>query len=290
MKKLFMAVIALMMTLSASAQFYIYFSDGTVAKVDSISMIAPSQGIGTFSVSETKQVTFSPGNLQYHPANDKWRFAEKQWDFVGDSNEGTVYEDGVKCNNALISPSYNGWIDLFGWGTGNNPTITSYDNSDYSTFVDWGVNPISNGGGESNLWRTLNYAELNYVFEDRLNALTLRGRAMVNGVRAYILLPDDWTAPKDITFIANQSNWTSNVYTDEDWSKMGSNGAVLFPYAGRRVGTGTEIDNPGIRGHYSSSTSNDQQSIGVFYFDEDLNLGYDYCYYGLSVRLVKDVE
>ena len=43
MKKMFMAVIALMMTLSASAQFYIYYSDGTVAKVDSISMIAPEE-------------------------------------------------------------------------------------------------------------------------------------------------------------------------------------------------------------------------------------------------------
>ena len=45
MKKLFMAVIALMMTISTSAQFYIYFSDGTVAKVDSISMIAPHESV-----------------------------------------------------------------------------------------------------------------------------------------------------------------------------------------------------------------------------------------------------
>ena len=44
MKKMFMAVIAFMMTISASAQFYIYYSDGTVAKVDSISMIAPNTG------------------------------------------------------------------------------------------------------------------------------------------------------------------------------------------------------------------------------------------------------
>ena len=35
-----MAVIALMMTISASAQFYIYCSDGNIIKVDSISMIA----------------------------------------------------------------------------------------------------------------------------------------------------------------------------------------------------------------------------------------------------------
>ena len=44
MKKLFMAVIALMMTISASAQFYIYCSDGNVIKVDSISMVAPEIG------------------------------------------------------------------------------------------------------------------------------------------------------------------------------------------------------------------------------------------------------
>ena len=44
MKKFFMAVIALMMTISASAQFYIYCSDGNVIKVDSISMIAPNTG------------------------------------------------------------------------------------------------------------------------------------------------------------------------------------------------------------------------------------------------------
>ena len=45
MKKMFMAVIALMMTISASAQFYIYCSDGNVIKVDSISMIAPSENV-----------------------------------------------------------------------------------------------------------------------------------------------------------------------------------------------------------------------------------------------------
>ena len=39
-----MAVIALMMTISVSAQFYIYRSDGNVIKVDSISMVSLAQG------------------------------------------------------------------------------------------------------------------------------------------------------------------------------------------------------------------------------------------------------
>lgn len=31
------------------------------------------------------QVYFSQGNLQYQASTNTWRFAENQWDFVGDS-------------------------------------------------------------------------------------------------------------------------------------------------------------------------------------------------------------
>jgi len=78
-----------------------------------------------FSVSATKTVTFSPGNLQYHPANNEWRFAPSQLDYIGE-------------DNANISATYKGWIDLLGWGTGNNPANNSTNNEDYPTFVDWG--------------------------------------------------------------------------------------------------------------------------------------------------------
>lgn len=54
MKKFFMAVIALMMTVSVSAQFYIYLNNGEVLKADSISMVEPSPSsnplIGTWVV------------------------------------------------------------------------------------------------------------------------------------------------------------------------------------------------------------------------------------------------
>jgi len=62
--------------------------------------------------------------LQYQASTDTWRFAEHQWDFVGDDTDGNVFENDVKCNNALTSDSYDGWIDLFGWGTGQKPTYT----------------------------------------------------------------------------------------------------------------------------------------------------------------------
>ncbi len=88
-----------------------------------------------FSVSATKTITFSSGNLQYHAANKAWRFAPTQLDYVGD-------------DNANIADDYNGWIDLFGWGTGGHPTNKSTNYKDFPAFVDWGVNKV--GANASN--------------------------------------------------------------------------------------------------------------------------------------------
>ncbi|MBP5724986.1 MAG: T9SS type A sorting domain-containing protein, partial [Bacteroidales bacterium] len=77
-----------------------------------------------FSVGKNKKVYFSQGNLQYQASTNTWRFAENQWNFVGKSkvtqyypnqpqDTGNVFVDGVRCENENISPTYNGWIDLF---------------------------------------------------------------------------------------------------------------------------------------------------------------------------------
>ena len=41
---------------------------------------------GEFSVSPTKKVRFSKGNLQYNTATETWNFAEKQYDIIGKDN------------------------------------------------------------------------------------------------------------------------------------------------------------------------------------------------------------
>lgn len=78
-----------------------------------------------FSVRANKMVRFSRGNLQYQASTGTWRFAENQYDTIG-------------ADNTNISATNTGWIDLFGWSTGNNPTNTSTNNGDYSIFTDWG--------------------------------------------------------------------------------------------------------------------------------------------------------
>ena len=132
------------------------------------------------------QVHFSMGNLQYQASTNTWRFADYQFEFVGDATQGLVYEGGTKCDNSLIAENYSGWIDLFGWGTSGindyspiaqyyQPWSTSWvgegyvHNTGYDPYgstttdlysnsgkADWGYNAISNGGNTQNSgWFTL---------------------------------------------------------------------------------------------------------------------------------------
>lgn len=169
----------------------------------------------SFSVNENgKKVVFSPGNLQYHPKNHLWRFAEKQIDYIGDANLN-------------LSPSYDGWVDLFAWGTGANPTSGTN-----GTFVDWGGNKI--GDDPASKWRTLSKDEWKYLLYERKNASFLLGVAQVDGVNGLILLPDDWECPKDIIFRSGfHSDFAEfQTYTLAQWSKIERVGAVFLPAAG----------------------------------------------------------
>lgn len=246
---------------------------------------------GLFSVSESQQVRFSQGNLQYQASTDTWRFAENQYDYVGDATQGNVFEDGVKCNNLLISDTYTGWIDLFGWGTGENPTLYSTDNSDYRTFIDWGMNAISNGGNQPNTWRTLTYSEWRYLINNRPNASAKKATGTVNGVHGLILLPDNWNTPESCVFNAHFSNWpddySSNSYTSTEWSIMEAAGAIFLPAAGLRGGIA--LDYLGIEGMYWSSSPWDDTWVTFLSFvgfSAIINSGY--YYWGLSVRLARN--
>ena len=243
-----------------------------------------------FSVSDSKQVYFSKGNLQYQASTGTWRFAEKQYDLIGD-------------DNANISESYTGWIDLFGWGTSGYNSIYPYSNDNYAyafegestdiagTNYDWGVyNKISNGGNQAGMWRTLTDNEWYYLRYDRTDADALYGTATVNGVNGCIFLPDNWTTPTGVTFKCGANDYSANTYSASDWSKMEANGAVFLPAAGSRDGTG--VDGVGSYGNYWSSSANDGGDADYLNFSSDYGVS-TYSYYrsyGQSVRLVRDAE
>ncbi len=118
-----------------------------------VKFIVDTPVVHTFTVNGKTgaNVIFSPGMLQYRPATNEWRFALRQFDRVGygtsrhlpegmtggttiNDNTTTVFYDSidyankddngnykviknVPCNNLLRSKTYQGWIDMFAWGT-----------------------------------------------------------------------------------------------------------------------------------------------------------------------------
>lgn len=264
---------------------------------------------GAFSVSGNQKVVFSRGNVQYaHLASttnstarpaQTWRFAKHQYDWVGgtvnvegvgagSTRQGTVVLDEYGSSNdyseneKIGKSGYNGWIDLFGWGTGNCPTETRVDNlfytgtlsyyNNHDGFHDWGNNSFVNSGkpGNTNWWSTLTKDEMAYLVDTRSSGSKVGfGTIVVNAnlsVHGLILLPDYWDY--DITF--HQANWPSslnwptgdnnNSFDLEGWKNMELHGAVFLPAAGYRGGTASR---PDYDGGYQ-----DRQNRGTYYLGD----------------------
>ena len=256
---------------------------------------------GKFTINaDGDQVYFSQGNLQYQASTDTWRFAENQYDIIGNANSN-------------ISPTYDGWIDLFGWGTsGNNhgancyqPWSTNTSNSKYYAYgnriynlydqtgkADWGYNPISNGGNSTNTWRTLTYPEWDYIFNIRTTTSgILYAKAQVNNINGIILLPDDWNI--NIYNLNNtndsQASYTGNIITASLWITFENAGAVFFPAAGLRNGNSVGSLSAGY--YWLASTySIDLDCARAMNFYSSGMYTNGYRHYGNSVRLVHDAE
>lgn len=239
----------------------------------------PKTFTNAFSVSENKRVYFSKGNLQYQASTKIWRFAEHQWDVVGEDNK-------------KISPRYKGWIDLFGWGTGDNPTNNSTHNNKYSSFTDWGNNYISNGRDKD--WRTLTYEEWLYVFDTRKTSGGIRyAKANVNGVDGVILLPDNWDNSTYELNNANEGNgsYNSNTISSIDWiNKFEDAGAIFLPIALIRPWSNIIRNKIGSVGAYWSSSFKDKDTAYGIYFNDNLAIGECSRCLGISVRLVCPAE
>ena len=225
----------------------------------------------TFSVSASKQVIFSSGNLQYQPSSQDWRFAPHQYDIIGNGNRN-------------ISSSYSGWIDLFGWGTGDNPTKSSTDASDYYSFDDWG--DVSTNGE----WRTLSKSEWYYIFNGRTGARNKVAFATVEGNAGVIILPDVWNAPAGLSLQTTGSHYASNTLSASEWSRHEEAGALFLPAAGRR--DGTNLFRTGVDGDYwSSSHHSDGRAYNVDFADGKITADDNSkTKQAFAVRLVHDIR
>jgi len=273
-------------TTNAKKAHYLFLNSVYVSPVDKylryfgypvrpVQVVAPDGAInGRFSVSATKKVYFSKGNLRY--ASGAWSFFDNQYDYYSSFNE-------------------NAW-DLFGWSTSATTygMSTSTDNSTYSgDFVDWGA---TMGTG----WFTLSSDQWTYLFNTRSASTvgeTENGRyakAKVNNVQGVILFPDTYTHPDGVTApvgvnAVDATGWNGNDYTAADWTKMESAGCVFLPAAGYR--NGSSMENPGTYAYYWSATPNSSDNPYYVRFNSDaLNpASWSYRNRGYSVRLVREV-
>ncbi len=265
---------------------------------------APQGAInGLFTVGEGQQVYFSQGNLQYRATTNTWRFANHQYDYIGSDNDAA-------------SPTYDGWIDIFAWGTsGYNHGAVCYQPwshndvpSDYYAYgdpgldlgdqdgrADWGYNPISNGGNVAHAWRTLTMEEWRCLlyFRDTPSGIHF-AKGKVNNVNGVLLIPDSWSTstyplnnPDDI-----YGSFNDNVISAAQWPVLEEAGVAFMPAAGGRsyysVGSVGEFGYYWTSSHYLSDYATD-----MFFEDSYLGPGYANShnsprFYGRTVRLVSE--
>ena len=281
-----------------------------------------------FSVSKTKKVYFSKGNLQHLPLHNNWRFAEHQYDILGADNL-KLFNYGQTYSLGSPWSQYNGWFDLFAYATSGfkylptNPELYSYENKEITTDIagtnnDWGEfltlkNALPTDGTSckkqgTGKWRTMTEDEWLYVIFDRKNRPFF---ATVNNVEGIFILPDYMQMPSDLSvtlkacyyYVDNsgmhiKGEFGDNIITLEDWTKLENAGAVFLPAAGRVYYTNTEEGwkyNPGEFAYWTSSIgeSNDDMYQPYFFYlfdNNEIAIWQNVSYSPHAVRLVQDVE
>lgn len=209
---------------------------------------------GIFSVSESRKVAFSKGNLKYDKSADKWGFYDQQYDFEKRYTGNSI---------SLFTWGYNESKSIIPDGTdGDNVSRTS---GDLLQSEDWGSLI-----GDGSTWRTLTKDEWDYLLKHHtykwIKVLNTEGAAIFpknfNGT-----IKDEYSSLKEL---------------DEA-------GVVFLPAAGYREGS-TLIENQSFGDYWTSTAKNGTES---YYACLLHSIGKVESYQrsrGLSVRLVTDIN
>lgn len=254
MKKPFLPVMALLLLVAGCQK------NENIHPIPNDSLIPVTPVSAVFSVSDSHQVRFSQGNLQY--INGTWRFAEHQTDCLPIFNENS-------CD-------LFGWsTDISNWGINSSKVYDDYEGE----FVEWGTNPdVVANLGEG--WRTLSDTEWEYLLKERkVNGRAGEGyswsAACINGHYGLIIYPDNY----------KRQAGTHTIIPDS---------CVFLPAVGSRIGEDLFYRDDEQGWYWSSSAYPSMIGIGMkFHSNPDSTTsaivnGWSR-QIGCSVRLVRDI-
>lgn len=189
---------------------------------------------GLFSVSASKKVRFSKGNLYW--TGSGWAVEKHQYDYRTWPGKNSCI-DGVKT----LDGTPEGMVGQFFWNVSSELARAKEYVEDWTNTEDILFANKAEVIGEN--WVTLTGDEYDYLLKKRAYAADKAGFSTVGEVQGLILLPDLFTDPKKnggsgefAPFTDSSSyTWTANVYSlGADWDAMEAAGAVFLPAIGIR--------------------------------------------------------
>jgi len=254
----------------------------------------------TFDVSNL--VRFTAGNLVYKIDTYLYQIAPSQEYVINSSSFVSYYE----ASNNLITTVLNDntkYIDVFSWGTGNNPAYTSKQGDLFAEWTDWGTvleeNTFTPAG-----CRTPTSEEWKALFNKQWIALTrlYEGTSRTKNV-GIVVFPYNMTAEDCNSYLEEGSvvkydgisdSWTlteckmslSNLYKSK---------ALYLPGCGHAIpleGADENIFMPDSDHYYWTSTSYDNTSGICFMFTDEGLLQFDVVtpkYWKCGVRLIREI-
>ena len=224
---------------------------------------------GVFSVSATKKVYFSKGNLtcDISGATPEWKFYEHQYDCATDydANLISLFTWGYDATKSIVP-------------NGNEMNNVSRTSGELTQEEDWGCKI-----GDGKTWRTLTTAEWQYLINKNNDENIRKGKykcgvEVCEKSNCLILAPDDFTGTIEVSYDAAA------------WATAEAAGLVCLPIAGAR--NGSSVLAVGGGGFYWSSSASGSDLANCMYFskssvipDNNGSRGAGY-----SVRLVTDAS
>lgn len=207
---------------------------------------ASFKGQGVFSVSNSKKVYFSPGNLQC--VNNHWEFAPQQYKAAHD-----MISYGATTYRPVYDPDINFNWDLVGWSTDLSEYGTKHIHEDQNGNLNnnnvdnYSNRPYKNWGrvfGDDTWW-VLSQDEFDYVINQRVSngkmQVTVNRNVrtdvsyrviFVGGQMGCMLFPDECsiTLPSGVSF--PNENGQTHYTPDQFVSVFERAGCIFLPYVG----------------------------------------------------------